>query len=324
MRITASAIVLEGERRASTLGRTEVRVRPDPVASESAARATAAAAPAATDTDAGLDPEMQERDILLLALLVEYLTGREVRIARVDLSAPQGIDATAPAATAPAMRPADALESVSVSWREEERTRFRAAGEVMTADGRRIAFALDLRMERSLSIDAAASRAPVQQKDPLVINLRGGAANLTERAYRFDLDADGDAERIAFATGGSAFLAIDLDGDGRIGNGRELFGAITGDGFGELARYDSDGNGFIDEGDPVFSQLLAWSRAEDGSEQLAPAGSLGVGAIHLGAVDTRFSLEGAGSGPLGTVRQTGVFLREDGSAGTLQQVDLVV
>ncbi|MFM7272314.1 MAG: hypothetical protein ACKO4A_00475 [Gammaproteobacteria bacterium] len=324
MRITASAIALGSERSASTLSRTEVRLRADPVAPEPVPRAPAATTPAAAGAGPGLDPQMKEQDILLLALLVEYLTGREVRIARLDLAAPEGIDTAASPAEAPMMLPASSIESVSVSLREEERTRFRAAGEVQTADGRRIAFALDLRMERSLSLEASASRAPVQQKDPLVINLRGGAAALGERAYRFDLDADGEAERIAFVTGGSAFLAIDRDGNGRIGDGRELFGALTGDGFAELARYDSDGNGFIDEGDPVFSRLLAWSRAADGSERLEPVASLGVGAIYLGAVDTRFALEGAGAAPLGTIRQTGVFLREDGSTGTLQQVDLVV
>lgn len=324
MRITASAIALQSERQAFTLSRAEMRVRSNAAAGESAPPAPAPAVPAAAGADPGPDPQMREHDILLLALLVEYLTGREVRIARVDLAAPEGIDAAPPAAQTPRMWPASTIESVSISYREEERTRFRAAGEVQTADGRRIAFALDLRMERSLSLEASTSRAPVQQKDPLVINLRGGAASLTERAYRFDLDADGDAERIAFATGGSAFLAIDRDGNGRIGDGRELFGALTGDGFAELARYDADGNGFIDEGDPVFSRLLAWSRAADGSEQLASVASLGVGAIHLGGVDTRFALEGAGNSALGTVRQTGVFLREDGSAGTLQQVDLVV
>lgn len=324
MRITASAIALEGERQAFTSSRTEVRLRTNAPAGEPASRAPATALPATPRADAGLDPTLQERDILLLALLVEYLSGREVRIARVESAAPEGIDAAPPPAETPVMLPAGAIESVSMSYREEERTRFRAAGEVQTADGRRIAFALDLEMARSLSIEASVRRAPVQQKDPLVINLRGGTASLTERAYHFDLDADGDAERIAFATGSSAFLAIDLDGDGRIGNGRELFGALTGDGFAELARHDSDGNGFIDDADPVYSRLLAWSRSADGGERLASAASLGVGAIHLGAVDTRFSLEGAGNAALGTVRQTGVFLREDGSAGTLQQVDLVV
>jgi hypothetical protein len=43
--------------------------------------------------------------------------------------------------------------------------------------------------------------------------------------------------------------------DGRVNDGRELFGPITGDGFAELAAYDDDGNNWIDENDGIYDNL---------------------------------------------------------------------
>jgi hypothetical protein len=140
----------------------------------------------------------------------------------------------------------------------------------------------------------------------------------------FDLDADGTSEQIAFVTGSSAFLAIDLDANGRIGDGRELFGALSGDGFADLGRYDTDGNGFIDSEDPVFEQLLAWNRDASGGDRLRGLAELGIGALYLGSTATPFELRGPGNEPLGAVRRSGLYLTEDGRAGALQQLDLVV
>lgn len=48
--------------------------------------------------------------------------------------------------------------------------------------------------------------------------------------------------------------------NGKIDDGSELFGARTGNGFNELAKYDSDNNHFIDAGDPVFSNLAFYQK----------------------------------------------------------------
>ena len=49
-----------------------------------------------------------------------------------------------------------------------------------------------------------------------------------------------------------------------------------------------------------------------------------MGAIFLGAEDTEFTLEGEDGVLDGKVRKTGIFLKEDGSAGTIQHVDLAI
>ncbi|WP_437417413.1 hypothetical protein [Stutzerimonas chloritidismutans] len=122
---------------------------------------------------------------------------------------------------------------------------------------------------------------------------------------------------------GSAFLALDRNGNGSIDDGRELFGALSGDGFADLSAHDEDGNGFIDEGDSVFSQLRLWRPDAQGKGELVDLLSAGVGAIGLARAYGDFELI-AQQQLEGRVRSTGIFLFENGQAGSVQQVDLAV
>jgi hypothetical protein len=49
-----------------------------------------------------------------------------------------------------------------------------------------------------------------------------------------------------------------------------------------------------------------------------------VGAIYLGHIETPFLLKDANNSTLGAVRDSGIFLQENGGVGTIQQLDLVV
>jgi hypothetical protein len=140
---------------------------------------------------------------------------------------------------------------------------------------------------------------------------------LTGGKVSFDLNSDGVPEDISFVGAGSGFLVLDSNGDGKVNDGQELFGPQTGNGFSELAGYDSDGNGWIDEGDAVFSKLRIWT--QDGLHTLPQQG---IGAISTSSAETPFALKDGNGGLQGEVRGTGVFLFESGSAGTIQQVDL--
>jgi len=157
-----------------------------------------------------------------------------------------------------------------------------------------------------------------------VLNFAGTAAQLTDQRFKFDLDSDGKTEDINFVTGGSGFLAFDRNGDGRINDGSELFGARSGDGFAELAALDDDGNGWIDENDAAFDKLRLWSKDAAGEDRLLTLREANVGALSLARVATPFDLKDGGNALLGQIRASGVFLQEDGRAGTMQQVDLTV
>ena len=213
------------------------------------------------------------------------------------------------------------------SYSESEKTTFNAHGLVNTADGKQISFSLSLEMARSyheesnLSLHLGDTRV---KKDPLVLNFNGSAAQLGNQRFKFDLNADGQAESINFVTSGSGFLALDRNGDGSINDGSELFGAITGDGFAELTALDKDNNGWIDENDDAFSQLRVWAKDSAGNDQLKSLKQVNVGALSLSRSSTLFDLKDSNNALLGQIRSSGVFLQEDGKAGTVQQIDLTV
>ncbi|HSL40616.1 MAG TPA: hypothetical protein VK857_09600, partial [Desulforhopalus sp.] len=207
---------------------------------------------------------------------------------------------------------------------EYEKTEFNAGGMITTADGQEIEFSVSLSMSREFSSEQNIQiRAGEALKDPLVLNFSGTAAQLGQRDFHFDIDADGHKDQIAFVAPGSGFLALDKNGDGVINDGRELFGALSGNGFADLATHDRDGNLWIDENDPIYQDLRIWSLDAEGNDQLIALGMAGVGAIYLGHIDTQFSLNDSNNALLGQVRQTGLALMESGLAVTVQQLDLV-
>jgi hypothetical protein len=284
---------------------------------------------ASETTEATLD-KLRKLEVSLLKLLVERITGREIDVTTAEElseveaeSEPvQSHDSTQ---TEPARAGWGMIYNHTESHYESEQTSFQAQGVVRTADGEEISIDIQLNMSRTFfSENSTTLRAGDALKDPLVVNFSGNAAELTRERYEFDIDADGTADQIHFLTSGSGFLALDRNGDGRINDGSELFGALSGNGFADLAELDDDGNGWIDEGDEVFERLRIWSRDDSGREQLVALGARGVGALYLGHITTPFEIKTSDNQLTGVVRQTGLYLQEEGGAGTLQQIDLVV
>ena len=284
---------------------------------------TPPAPPRTPEPPPGTEPVVpaEDSDLMLLKLLIELLSGHEIEVAQVGASpssTTQPLPGTAPAGQF------SVDFSYSAYHYEMEQTSFHATGTVQTADGTEISFDFSLEMARSFESWTAVEFHAGNRRDPLTLDGDGAGPELSSARYAFDLDGDGSEEQVPIATGGSAFLALDRDGNGRITSGRELFGALGGDGFAELALHDADGNGFIDADDPVFSQLLAWRLTANGEERLDPLASLGIGALYLGSASTPFELRGAGNEEQGAVRRSGVYLNEDGRVGALHQLDLVV
>lgn len=209
-------------------------------------------------------------------------------------------------------------------YSEEETTSFSTEGTVKTSDGREINFQVDLTMSRSFTqyMSQTVDFGSPRLVDPLVINLDAPAADVQDQKFYFDLDADGHEEAISQLGAGSGFLALDKNGDGIINDGSELFGALSGNGFSDLAKYDSDRNGWIDEADEIFDKLLIWSKDANGKDVLVGLGKAGVGAICLGSQKTDFSMNNQKNQTNAIVRQTGIFLYENGGVGTMQQLDL--
>jgi hypothetical protein len=110
---------------------------------------------------------------------------------------------------------------------------------------------------------------------PIVVDTAGDGFDLTGAGdgVLFDIAGIGVPLRLGWVRGDDAWLALDRDGDGRIGDGRELFGNYTPqpdppagrrrNGFLALAEYDKpaqggNSDGRIDARDSVFASLRLW------------------------------------------------------------------
>ena len=225
------------------------------------------------------------------------------------------------------------LNYVSETWNiEQEDTSFSTVGSVRTKDGREINFNVNVNMSRRCEeyYKEQLNVAEFTLHDPLVINLDTDVAEVSDQTFYFDLDADGKEEEISVLNG-SGYLALDKNGDGTINDGSELFGTRNGDGFADLAQYDEDGNGWIDENDSIWSKLKIWCKDENGNDVLYKLSDKGVGAICLENVSTDFTMQGDRMAQDGTmnanatnavIRKTGIFLYENGNIGTVQHVDM--
>lgn len=208
---------------------------------------------------------------------------------------------------------------------EQEAVSFAGTGVAVTADGRQINFNVELGLSRAFC--AKYEHVAMQDYicvDPLVINIGADSAKITDQKILFDIDSDGKEDNISMLGEGSGFLAYDKNGDGRINDGSELFGTKSGDGFKDLAAYDDDGNGWIDESDGIFSKLKVWTFDEDGESHLIDLKEAGVGAVYLGSSSTQYHLNDEKNATQAIIRKTGVFLKENGEAGTIQHVDFAL
>lgn len=296
---------------------------------------TPAQAAATTPAEAAVEAaEMKSEDslddprLLLLLTMIEKMLGRSIHLLRLsDLEGEAANTYSPPPAAQVAADGAGMSMSVRAERMEYERGEFAASGVVRTADGREIRFDVAFEMERSFSERIALdieSGAPRRLKDPLMLDFAGSGAMLSDVRFAFDLDADGELDELPLPVSGRGMLAFDRNANDRIDDGRELFGPTSGNGFADLAALDSDGNGWIDEADPAFRQLRLWQPDADGGGSLLTLTEAGVGALSLARVATPFALRNNANETLGVMRQSGVYLNEDGRVGSLSQVDLSV
>ncbi|UQB43073.1 hypothetical protein JX580_04110 [Thiomicrospira microaerophila] len=211
-----------------------------------------------------------------------------------------------------------------IQYRQASHNVMSASGQVSLADGRKIDFNLHLQHLQHTEINAL-SELSLQQSvmhDPLVINFGDQPVALRNTTFEFDLLANGQTQTFAALGQGAGYLTFDLNGDGMVTDGSELFGTRTGDAYAELALFDEDRNGWIDQNDAIFSQLRIWLDQTDPYSTISLA-EAGVGAIYLGSVPFEYALRDDKAALQGQSKAASIVLMEDGRIKTSQAIDLM-
>ena len=170
------------------------------------------------------------------------------------------------------------------------------------------------------------------RRDPLTLDLDGDGLETTGVAATnpilFDHDGDGIKNGTGWVNADDGFLVRDVNGNGSIDSGRELFGDSTiksngqlaTDGFDALADLDSISNGGnadgrISSADAQFANLRVWRDLnQDGisqSNELFTLSSQNIASINVTKTANSQTLANGNQ-----IADLGSFTRTDGSTGT--------
>jgi len=165
-----------------------------------------------------------------------------------------------------------------------------------------------------LSVSRSAGEEEIQKSDPLALDLNGDGLHTTgvENGVLFDIDGDGKKEQTSFVTGGDAFLAYDRNGNGVIDGAKELFGDSNGyqHGFAELAAYDDNQDGKIDQSDAIYDQLQLFSLDKNSQQQLSGLSESNIASINIAYTDHHQAINQYDS-----IAQIGQFEYKNGQQG---------
>lgn len=133
---------------------------------------------------------------------------------------------------------------------------------------------------------------------PLVLSFSHAPVEFTRASGSFDLHGAEMSTSTAWVSAQTPWLVLDLDDNGSIDDGREMFGSMTTlpnqsrakNGFEALAQYDSNHDGLLSTEDAIWPKLRLWSdinqdRTSQPSE-LQSVAAAGIESIALGAHPT--------------------------------------
>ena len=175
-----------------------------------------------------------------------------------------------------------------------------------------------------------------QKKDPMTLDLDGDGLETvgidSSNPILFDHTGDGVANATGWISPDDGFLVHDLNGNGQIDNGTELFGDSTPifneagevigkaeDGFDALVQQDTNGDGIVNANDDNWQDLRIWQDAnsngttEDG--ELHTLESLGIAGIEVAKTENSSVLSNGNE-----IADLGKFIYADGSEGELGAV----
>lgn len=166
-------------------------------------------------------------------------------------------------------------------------------------------------------------------RSPLVVDLDGdGVETVTaEGGVYFDHDANGFKENSGWVGQDDGILVRDINGNGIIDNGTELFGnnsvlssgekAVNG--FEALKDLDDNNDGIFDRNDKAWNEVKIWKDANGNGivdeGELLTLEQAGIAGINLD-YDNQENVDENGNAH----KQTGTFIKTDGTTGTITDV----
>jgi len=163
---------------------------------------------------------------------------------------------------------------------------------------------------------------------PVVLDLNGDGIQTTsmQNGVSFDINNDGKADKTAWVARGDGLLVRDINGDGKINNGSELFGSSTvlgngktaADGYAAMKALDTNNDGVLDANDAAFGQLGVW--VDNNGNGVTDAGELksltdlGISSLSLNATKSDQNNNGNLIGLMGSYTTT------DGQTHTMGDV----
>lgn len=164
---------------------------------------------------------------------------------------------------------------------------------------------------------------------PIILDLNGDGVQTTSisNGAHFDHDHNGFAEQTGWVSPEDGLLVRDLNNNGTIDSGRELFGNATKlangsaapNGFAVLAELDTNRDGKVDASDAGFATLKVWKDANgDGytdTGELFNLADVGVQSINVGSIDST-TVDAQGNAR----KQIGSYTRTDGTTAAAEDV----
>jgi len=163
---------------------------------------------------------------------------------------------------------------------------------------------------------------------PIVLDLNGDGIQTTtmQNGVTFDIDADGKVDKTAWAARGDGLLVRDVNKDGIINDGSELFGSATklvdgtraADGYKAMRAMDSNKDGLLTSMDAQFGELMVWvDKNGDGVSNAGEMFSLNDMGISSLSLESTKSTQMNNGNLLGLM---GSFTTADGKTHTMGDV----
>ena len=175
----------------------------------------------------------------------------------------------------------------------------------------------------------------IPRRDPLVLDLDGDGLELigANGTVLFDHNADGIKTGTGWVRPDDGLLVRDLNGNGLIDSGRELFGidtlkannTLATNGFDALKELDSNADGKITSSDTAYAELKVWRDAnQDGISQAAELQSLSALGISSIGVNGTATGPQAGQVIAGNRVDLSTTFTQNGAARTVGAIDFQV